>query len=167
MRTFILFLAALISVAIPAFAQDEEPTTPPAPAVKTFSDADRAAIEDIVRDYLTVKHPEVLMDAMKELQRRDQATAENKSKEAISTAKDEIYNSTVLPVGGNAKGDVTVVEFFDYQCGYCKMSQDGIDKLLKGDKNVRFVYKEFPILGPMSVTAAKAAFANISSSTTR
>ncbi|MFX8762600.1 thioredoxin domain-containing protein, partial [Acinetobacter baumannii] len=58
------------------------------------------------------------------------------------------------------KGDVTVVEFFDYQCGYCKMSEVDIEKLLKEDKNVKFIYKDFPILGPMSVQAAKASLAS-------
>jgi len=169
MRYVSLFLAAAVfSLPVSGYAADmtAAPTTPvaapaaEAPAVKTFSDADRAAIEDIIKDYLVNKHPEVMMQAMRELQRRDQAEAETKSKQAVTTSKDKIFNDPNTPVGGNPKGDVTVVEFFDFQCGYCKMSEEGIQKLLKEDKNVKFLYKDFPILGPMSTVAAKAALAS-------
>jgi protein-disulfide isomerase len=163
MRTLTLLLAAAL-FALPAlsYAQDTPAASAPmtaAPAAKTFSDSEKAAIEDIIRDYLTTKHPEVLMEAMKELQRRDQASAETKSKEAVTNYKDKIFNDADTPVGGNPKGDVVMVEFFDFQCGYCKMSEESIRKILKDDKGVKFLYKDFPILGPMSVTAAKAAFA--------
>jgi protein-disulfide isomerase len=171
MRKVSLFLAAAIMGLVPAFthAQDavSTPVTPAPVAMtaasptagKTFSDSDRAAIEDIIKDYLVNKHPEVLMQAMQELQKRDQATAEAKSQSAIKTAHDKIYSNPTTPVGGNAKGDVTMVEFFDYQCGYCKMSEESIQRILKEDKNVKFIYKDFPILGAPSVTAAKAALA--------
>lgn len=164
MRTLPLLLAAaLLMSALPGYAQDELPASAPASAAsaKTFSDSEKAAIEDVVRDYLTTKHPEVLMEAMKELQRRDQATAETKAKEAVTTYKDKIFNDPNTPVGGNLKGDVTMVEFFDYQCGYCKMSEEAIQKVLKEDGKVKFIYKEFPILGPMSVTATKASLASV------
>jgi protein-disulfide isomerase len=163
----LLLAAALLTVPLSGYAQDEVPapmTSAPASSVtpsKTFSDSDKAAIEDIIRDYLTNKHPEVLMEAMKELQRRDQVTAESKAKEAVTTYKDKIFNDPNTPIGGNLKGDVTMVEFFDYQCGYCKMSEEAILKVLKDDGKVKFYYKEFPILGPMSVTATKAALAAV------
>ena len=117
----------------------------------------RAAIEDIIKDYLTKEHPEVLMEGMQELQKRDQASAEAKSEAAVKAATDKIFNNPDSPVGGNPKGDVTIVEFFDYQCGYCKMSEPTVEKLLKEDKNVKFIYKDFPILGPASTEAAKRA----------
>lgn len=163
MRYLTLLLAtALLINALPATAQDTPPAaSAAATGAKTFSDADKAAIEDIIRDYLTTKHPEVLMEAMKELQRRDQASAESKSKEAVTNFKDKIFNDPDTPVGGNPKGDVVMVEFFDYQCGYCKMSEESIQKVLKEDGHVRFLYKEFPILGPMSVTATKASLASV------
>ncbi len=164
MRYAILLLtAALLGFSATVYAEDmtPAPAAPPAAAARVFSDAQRAEVEEIIREYLTSKHPEVLMDAMKELQRRDQASAENKSKEAISASKDKVFSDPNTPVGGNPKGDVTVVEFFDYQCGYCKMSEEGVQKLLKTDKNVKFLYKDFPILGPMSVTAARASIASI------
>jgi len=164
MRTPLLFLTATLFSIMPALGYAEDMTPAPAPAApeaaKTFSEADKAAIEDIIKDYLVNKHPEVLMQGMQELQKRDQANAEAKTKGAVTASKDKIYNDPNTPVGGNPKGDVTMVEFFDYQCGYCKMSEEGIEKILKDDKNVKFVYKDFPILGPMSVTAAKAALAS-------
>lgn len=130
-------------------------------APKTFSDAQRTAIEDIVKDYLVNKHPEVALQALQASQRKDQMMAETKSKEAISSSKDKIYNDPTSPVAGNPKGDVTVIEFYDYQCGYCKMASPAVEKLLKEDKNVKVVYKEFPILGPASLTASKAALASV------
>lgn len=162
MRYAPLLLAVAAFSLVPAlgFAAD---VVAPAPVVgKTFSDAQRAEIEDIVKGYLTERHPEVIMEAMKELQKRDQSDSDVKSKEAISTSKDKIFHDPTSPVGGNVKGDVIVVEFFDYQCGYCKSSESSVEKLLKEDKNVKLIYKDFPILGPASVEAAKAALASVS-----
>jgi protein-disulfide isomerase len=143
------------------------PTPPATPAASTpaaaepLTDAQRAAVEDIIKDYLTKKNPEVLMEAMQELQKRQAAETETKNKNALSSDHDKLYADASSPVGGNPKGDVTVVEFFDYQCGYCKMSEPTVEKLLKEDKNVKFIYKDFPILGPVSTTAAKAALASV------
>ena len=149
----ILLAAAFLSLSTSAaFAAD---------APKPFSDADKAAIGDIIKNYLTKEHPEVVMQAVQELQKRDQESADTKSKKALETSKDKIYNNAESPVGGNPKGDVTVVEFFDYQCGYCKMSEEGVTKLLNTDKNVKFIYKEFPILGPVSRQASLAAIASV------
>ena len=72
---------------------------------------------------------------------------------------DELFKDPTSPVGGNPNGDVTIVEFFDYQCGYCKVVFPRIEKLLIDDSNLRFVFKEMPILGPNSVFAARAALA--------
>src|SRR5262249_763354 len=82
-----------------------------------------------------------------------------KSKEAIKTNHDKLYSDPNTPVVGNPKGAVAVVEFFDYACPYCKSTEPTIEKLLKDDKNVKFVYKDYPILGPASAEAAKAALA--------
>lgn len=159
MRIATLLLAAAVSglVAGAARAQDA-PAASPVPA-KSFSDAQRAEIEAIIKDYLVKEHPEVLMESAQELEKRDQASAAKKSEDAISKEKDAIFNDPNTPVGGDPKGDVTVVEFYDYNCGYCKMSEEGLEKLLKEDKKVKFIYKDFPILGPESVVAAKASFA--------
>ncbi len=123
-----------------------------------FSADDRGAIEKIVREYL-ITHPEVLVEAMQALETRQQAATEVKTRAALKENRDEIFNDFASPVGGNPKGDVTVVEFFDYNCGYCKAVHNDALKLVKDDGRIRYVYKEFPILGPGSVTAAKAALA--------
>jgi protein-disulfide isomerase len=156
MRKARLLLAAALVCFAPLSVQAQDDA-----ASKPMPDAERAQVEAVIKDYLINKHPEVLVDAMQELQRRDQASAENKTKQAISGAKDKIFNDPNTPVLGNPKGNVTVVEFYDYQCGYCKMSQNAMERLLKDDKNLRVVYKDFPILGPLSVTASKASFASI------
>jgi len=145
--------------AIPA-TPPVQPSATAAPA-STLTDAQRAEIEDVIKTYLTKKNPEVLMEAMQELQKRQQVETENKNKTALTSNHDKLYSDASSPIGGNPKGDVTVVEFFDYQCGYCKMSEPTVEKLLKEDKNVKFIYKDFPILGPSSTLAAKAALASV------
>jgi protein-disulfide isomerase len=143
-----------------AHAEDAPVNITPAPATtSSFTDAQKADIQNIIKDYLTKDHPEVLIAASQELQRRDEVSAKTKTETALKTLKDKIFGDVNSPIGGNPKGDVTVVEFFDYQCGYCKMAETAVEKLLKEDKNVKFIYKDFPILGPVSVTAAKASFA--------
>jgi protein-disulfide isomerase len=154
MRRSALFLSALIIGLMPVFAHAEDPSA-------NFTDAQRAEIKAIIKDYLTKENPEVLVQAGQELQHREQTTAEAKSTEAVSKDKDKIFNDPNTPVGGNPKGDVTVVEFFDYQCGYCKMTEEAVEKLLAEDKKVKLVFKNFPILGAMSKEAAKASFASI------
>jgi protein-disulfide isomerase len=168
MRFPLLLIAALLFSLAPAagYAADTPAATPatastPAVTPKPLSDAERAAIEQVIQEYLTKKHPEVVMDAVQELQRRETAITQAQTKEAVTTNHDKIYNDPNSPVGGNPKGDVTVVEFFDYQCPYCKGMTASIEKLLKEDKQVKFIYKDFPILGEASVTAAKAALASV------
>jgi len=176
MRLNIVLAGFALSLLMPAsaFALDpaKAPAAPPSPpavtnvapapvATSSFSDAQRTEIQNIIKDYLTKDNPEVLMDSMKELQKREQAKAEANAKTAISGSHDKIFNDPNSPVGGNPKGDVTVVEFFDYQCPYCKMSEPKVQQLLKDDKNIRYVYKEFPVLGPSSTLAAKAALASV------
>ncbi|MDE1900724.1 MAG: DsbA family protein [Alphaproteobacteria bacterium] len=152
-KIFLTLAAALLLLSPLAHAADA-----PAPA---FTDAQRAEIESIVKDYLTKEHPEVLAEGLQNLQKQEQDSADAKSKSAVNDAKARVFDDPNSPVGGNPKGDVTVVEFFDYQCPYCKASHKAVTELLKDDKNVRFIYKEFPILGPTSVTAAKAALASV------
>lgn len=156
MRILLSLLAVALLSFAPGLARAETAASTP-----SFTDAQRTEIESILKEYLTKKNPEVLIEAGQELQRRQSAEAETKSKAALAASRDKIFNDPSTPTGGNPKGDVTVVEFFDYQCGYCKMSAPTVAKLLKEDKNVRFIYKEYPILGPVSTEASKAAFASI------
>ena len=79
--------------------------------------------------------------------------------QAVADHRREIFNDPSTPVGGNPQGNETIVEFFDYRCPYCKRVEPSVDAMLRQDPNLRLVYKEFPILGPVSVTAAYAALA--------
>ncbi|MDA9431167.1 DsbA family protein [Bradyrhizobium sp. CCBAU 51627] len=124
----------------------------------SFSDAQRTDIEAIIKNYL-VSHPEVLEEAMTELGKR-QADAEAKKHEAsVAENSDAIFNSSRQVVLGNKEGDVTFVEFFDYNCGYCKRAMSDMLDLLKSDSKLKVVLKEFPVLGQGSVEAAQVAVA--------
>jgi len=130
----------------------------PAAHAQGMPDDQRRAIEQVVREYL-LKHPEVIVEAINELQRRERADEEQKARQALSENRAKLLDDPASPVGGNPKGDITVVEFFDYQCGYCKAVVADVQRLMKDDAKLRFVYKELPILGAASVTASKAALA--------
>lgn len=131
----------------------------PAPLrAQSFSDAQRGEIEKIIKDYL-VKHPEVLEEASAELDKRKQAAEAEKAKTAIKNHSAALFDSPHQVTVGNAKGDVTLVEFFDYNCGYCKRALPDMLGLLKTDPNLKFVLKEFPVLGEGSVDAAHVAVA--------
>ena len=101
------------------------------------------------------------MRAVDVIKQREQQQQLAVSREAVSKNKEALFNNPNSPVLGNPKGDVTVVEFYDYACGYCKMAQAAVKDVLTTDKNVRFIAKEFPILGEGSVIAARAALASI------
>ncbi len=115
-------------------------------------------VEKIVRDYL-IANPEVIQQAIQALQAKREAAENARAKAAMAEYGEALRAHPMTPVSGNASGDVTVVEFFDYQCGYCKRSLASMIGLLKSDKNVRVVWKELPILGPASRFAARAAMA--------
>jgi protein-disulfide isomerase len=123
-----------------------------------FSSTQRGAIEKIIREYL-IGHPEVLQDAMNELEKRQQATEAEKHKAAVQKYSDVLFSSPHQVVLGNPKGNVTFVEFFDYNCGYCKHAMGDMLTLLKNDRKLKIVLKEFPVLGPGSVEAARVAVA--------
>jgi protein-disulfide isomerase len=118
----------------------------------------RAEIQQIIRDYI-VGHPEVLQEAMAEFEKRQTAADAEKARDAIKRNANTIFNSTHQVVAGNRQGDVTLVEFFDYNCPYCKQAQADLNTLMKSDDKLRVVYKEFPVLGPGSVEAAQVAVA--------
>jgi protein-disulfide isomerase len=118
----------------------------------------RQAIEGIVHDYL-MKNPEVLLDALRSAREKLHRDAAAKAEKALNDRRSEIFDDPATPMGGNAQGDVTIVEFFDYRCPYCKQVQPSLETLLKEDHKLRFVYKEMPVLGAASVAAAHAALA--------
>jgi protein-disulfide isomerase len=118
--------------------------------------AQREAIEGIIHDYL-LQHPDVLVEALQKAEAK--AKSDASARQALMTRRGEMFDDPQTPVGGNLHGDVTLVEFFDYRCPYCKKVQPSVEKLVGEDPNLRIAYKEFPILGPVSVTAARAALA--------
>lgn len=129
------------------------------PATAQNSAAGKAEIERIVRDYL-LRNPEIIVEAF-DAYKKKQATAEQAAvTAALKARKAEIENDPDSPVGGNPSGDVTLVEFFDYRCGVCKRVHPVVAALIKSDSKIRRVYKEWPILGPNSVYAARAAMAS-------
>jgi protein-disulfide isomerase len=133
--------------------------TMPVPAsAQSFSADQRGEVERIVRDYL-LKNPELLQEVMAELERRQNLADAEKHRAAINQHSPTIFNSPRQVTIGNQQGDVTVVEFFDYNCGYCKRAMTDMLELLKADSKVRFVLKEFPVLGEASVQAAQVAAA--------
>ena len=129
-----------------------------APAFAQVTASQRGDIERIIREYL-ISHPEVLQEAMAELEKRANEAEAAKHQAAVKEYSKEIFNSPRQVVIGNPKGDVTMVEFFDYNCGYCKRAMSDMLTLIKSDPNLRVVLKEFPVLGPGSVEAAKVAAA--------
>lgn len=145
-----LFAAAVTLLAL-ACAAPASAQTAPAP--------DKAAIEKIVKEYL-LANPEILVEMMGELKKRQESVAQDSARKAIAERRKEILNDPATPVGGNAKGTVTVVEFFDYHCAYCKQVQGPMQTLIKEDGNIRIVYKELPILRDESRLAAQAALAS-------
>jgi len=145
-RTALAFAAALL-VAFPVRAGQPASTLSPDQA---------AAVEKLIHDYL-LNNPKVLVEALQHAEdanREQQATLQ---KQEIAKRRDEIERDPTSPVIGNPKGDVTVVEFFDYRCPYCKATAPLIDALLNEDKGVRFVLKDYPVLGKESVFAARVA----------
>ncbi|MAI49636.1 MAG: hypothetical protein CMM16_03590 [Rhodospirillaceae bacterium] len=118
----------------------------------------RRAFEGVVREYL-LKNPEIIREAMQVLQAQAEADKQEAAGQALKQHRDELLQNADSPVGGNSEGDITVVKFFDYNCGYCKTVSLTVAAVLKNDANVRVVYKEFAILGPQSLVAARAALA--------
>jgi protein-disulfide isomerase len=118
----------------------------------------RDEIEKIVREFL-LKNPEVVRDAIIELRRREEQAETQLRSNALKSHQAKLFNSPRGVVVGNPKGNVTLVEFFDYNCGYCKKALGDVSELLKNDPNLRVVFKELPILSPGSVEAARVAIA--------
>ena len=150
MPSFRLFLPALFALALCA--------APPAASAQSFSDAQKGDIEAIIKNYL-VSHPEVLEEAMAELTKRQAAEETQKHEASVAENASTIFNSPRGVVLGNKDGDVTFVEFFDYNCGYCKRAMADMLDLMKADPKLKVVLKEFPVLSPGSVEAAQVAVA--------
>jgi protein-disulfide isomerase len=127
-------------------------------AEDTFNRAQKTALDRMIRDYI-MQHPEVIMDSMQAMQEREQLAQERLQSERVTSLNEAIERNPRDPVMGNPDGDVTLVEFFDYQCGYCKQMLDPLLDFAHRDGNLRIVLKEMPILGPASMFAARASLA--------
>ena len=139
--------STFLAIATPQISQADELTA-----------GQKSEVERILRDYL-IAHPEVIQDAMAELDKRQSAAEAEKHKATINQNAATIFSSPRQVVLGNPDGNVTFVEFFDYNCGYCKRAMDDMLTLLKDDPKLKIVLKEFPVLGPGSVEAAQVAVA--------
>ena len=148
-KASIAFAAAVVSLALAGAA----------PAVAdSFSADQREEIGKIIKDYL-LTHPDVMQDVMAELEKRQQAAEAEKHRAAVVENKATLFSSPHQVVLGNPQGNVTMVEFFDYNCGFCKRAMSDMLDLIKTDSNLKFVLKEFPVLGEGSVEAARVAVA--------
>jgi protein-disulfide isomerase len=147
-----LAAASLISASVLA----ADPPAPPSP----FNDTQKAGIESVVHDYL-LKHPEIILQAVEAYQANIQAEKDKSAKEALTKREADLLHDPATQVLGNVASDCAIVEFFDNQCPYCQANEPEIQKLLKDDGKVKLVLKEFPILGPISLVASKAALASV------
>lgn len=128
------------------------------PAAAEMTQAERDDLRKEIRAYL-LENPEVLVEAMNELQAREEQAAASRDQQLLKDHADAIFNDANSWVGGNPEGDITVVEFMDYRCGYCRKAYEEVEELVKSDGNIRYVVKEFPILGDQSVLSSQFAIA--------
>lgn len=155
-RTAAALAVALGLAAPPALAQDT--ATPLSAPGASMDPEERALLRSEIRGYL-LEHPEVIMEAIEVLERRRRAAENEAEADLVARLAPELFDDGYSFVAGNPDGDVTVVEFIDYQCGFCKRAHPEVRTLIESDPGLRYVVKEFPILGPASRTAAEAALA--------
>ncbi len=152
---FCCLVAATLWLAAPLPVSAEEPQSS-----SPFSDAQREVLHAEIRAYL-LEHPEVLQEMITLLEQKQQAATAENDLNLVAMHADEIFDDGFSWVGGNPEGAFTVVEFLDYQCGFCKRAQPDVTELLKSDGDIRLIVKEMPILGPGSELAARAAVATM------
>ncbi|WP_108124355.1 DsbA family protein, partial [Saccharospirillum mangrovi] len=138
-------LALLVALALASLAAHADELT-------------EADVEQLVHDYL-LAHPEVVQEALDRLQQQQQAAQAAAEQQRLSSLNEQLVSYPHDPVGGNRDGELTLIEFFDYNCGYCKRANATLQALMEDNPNLRVVYKEFPILAETSVTAARASLA--------
>lgn len=128
-------------------------------AEPSLDPAAKHSIEQMIEQYIR-SHPEVIEQSLQALEAKREAEERARQKVTLSKHQQELLHDPASPVSGNPSGEITVVEFFDYRCGYCKRAAGAVTQLQKEDSRVRVVYKDFPILGEASELAAKAALAS-------
>jgi protein-disulfide isomerase len=144
-------LAVSLGALAPALAQGDKPALTP---------QQEKRVQELVKEYI-LTNPEIILEAVQTLRRKQEEAQKRAAVEGLKTRRAELQGATDLPVGGNPKGDVTIVEFMDYRCPYCKQVKPALDEVIRTDGKIRFVLKEFPILGPASRTASMAAIASV------
>jgi protein-disulfide isomerase len=171
-RAAVLLLPAVLLVGAslalgqtsPPPATSTEPTAAPAappsatPTPSAFTPAQRKELESIIKDIL-LNNPEIMLEVQNALEAKMDKIQADRMAVAIKEHADELYRPANSPVAGNAKGDVPVIEFFDYNCGYCKKAFSDVAHLVDKDKKVRVILKEFPILAKGSEEASRVALA--------
>jgi protein-disulfide isomerase len=143
-----LVVTGIAALATLASAAEEPPLSP----------TQEEAVERIVRDYL-LEHPEVILEAIQRMHDAERVTELERQQASLAEFRPALYDSPGSPIAGNPEGDVTVIEFFDYRCSYCKRVVEHLLSAVAEDGQVRLVFKELPILGADSVFAARAALA--------
>ena len=143
-----LVVAGIAALATMASAAEEPPLSP----------TQEEAVERIVRDYL-LEHPEVILEAIQRMQDAERVAELERQQASLAEFRPALYDSPGSPIAGNPEGDVTVIEFFDYRCPYCKRVVEPLLSAVAEDGQARLVFKELPILGADSVFAARAALA--------
>lgn len=141
-----------------AFGPARADTVAPTAGGTAFTDEQKKALGEIIKDYL-IKNPEIMFEVQSALDEKSQKDQDAKLKAFMATNAKTIYRAADSSVAGDPNGDVTVVEFFDYNCGYCKRGLPEVQRLIHDDKKVRFVFKELPILAKGSEEAARVALA--------
>lgn len=157
-RSFVVAGLVVIGGLIGYYYGNFAPPEPNERPAVSHSAPDREATREIIREYL-LERPEILEEAMVALRTRRQEAKRARTLAAIADNRAALLSHEMSPVSGNPDGDVTLVEFFDYACGYCKRSLAVMMNLLASDPQLRIVWKELPVLGPVSRTAARASMA--------
>ncbi len=148
MKRWLTAAAVLATLSLPAQGLD----------LSEMSEAEREAFRAEIRNYL-LENPEIIMEAVAVLEQREAAQQAAADVALVSANEDALFEDTHSWVGGNPDGDITLVEFLDYRCGFCRRAHPEIETLLDSDGNIRLIVKEFPILGEDSVTSSRFAIA--------
>ncbi len=152
-------MALAFAFSAPALVAQEASSKPEASTAKSsFSDEQKGEIQAIVKDYL-LKNPEIFLEIQSALEAKMEQIQAERLKVALAAHADALFRDPDAPVAGNPKGDITVVEFFDYNCGYCKRGFPDVAKLIQSDPKVRVVFRELPILSKGSEEASRVAIA--------
>jgi protein-disulfide isomerase len=157
-KSIVRLFIAVVAVSVFSVGQLSAQSKKKAHPSRKSSSAVSKSLDSAIRDYL-LRNPEVIREAMQALQLKEVTQKQLAAAENLKRLSTEIYSSPDSPVAGSEKGDVSVVVFYDYFCGYCRKSLPALQSLVAKDSSVRVVFKELPILGPQSFVAAKAALA--------